>query len=210
MTCPHSPLLVLIGGPSATGKTTLAQALSRQFSLQHIDLDLFYLAFREVVPSESAPVLLHPQDEAFWAAPVNDLVRSYLELQEFLAPALESVLASLIARQRPALLEGTWLLPALAAAGCFKDDVDFVDVRALFLFEPDALEMDRRRRARQDPWSRVFAEPVMQNIAAMRHAHGLELKRQAEALGLPALECRPFETLEERAIKALHLASAAE
>jgi hypothetical protein len=65
--------------------------------------------------------------------------------------------------------------------------------------------MDRRRRARQDPWSRVFAEPVMHNVAAMRHAQGLELKRQADALGLPALECRPFETLEERATEALRL-----
>jgi hypothetical protein len=88
--------------------------------LQHIDLDLFYLAFREVVPRESAPVLLHPQEEAFWATPVVDLVRCYLELQEFLAPALESVLASLIARQRRAVLEGTWLLPAFPARRTFK------------------------------------------------------------------------------------------
>jgi 2-phosphoglycerate kinase len=197
-------MIILIGGPSATGKSTLAEALSRRFGLQHVDLDLFYLAFREVVPPERAPVLLHPQEEAFWAAPVNDLLRSYLELQDFLAPALESVLASLIARQRRALLEGTWLLPALAARPTFRD-VDSGDVRALFLFEPDAAEMDRRRRARQDPWSRVFAGPVMHNIAAMRHAHGLEIKRQAEALGLPVLQCRPFESLETRALAALGL-----
>jgi 2-phosphoglycerate kinase len=199
-------MILLIGGPSATGKTTLAETLSRRFGLQHIDLDLFYVAFREVVPPESAPVILYLQEEAFWAGPVNDLVRCYLELQEFLAPALESVLASLIARQRRALLEGTWLLPALAAQRSFKD-VDSGDVRALFLFEPDATEMERRRRDRQDPWSRVFAEPVMQNIAAMRHAHGLEIKRQAEVLGLPVLQCRPFETLEARAMAALGLGS---
>jgi hypothetical protein len=121
-----------------------------------------------------------------------------------MARPFESVLASLMARQGHALLEGTWLLPSLAARRAFKD-VDSGDLRALFLFEPDAAEMDRRRRARQDPWSRVFDQPVMHNIAAMRHAHGLELKRQAEALGLPVLECRPFETLEERATEALRL-----
>jgi 2-phosphoglycerate kinase len=92
MTRDPGPMILLIGGPSATGKSTLAETLSRRFGLQHIDLDLFYLAFREVGPPESAPVLLHPQEEAFWAAPVNDLVRNYLELQEFLAPALEGVL----------------------------------------------------------------------------------------------------------------------
>jgi 2-phosphoglycerate kinase len=199
-------MILLIGGPSAAGKSTLAEGLSRWFGLQHVDLDLFYLAFREVVPPERAPVLLHPQEEAFWAGPVNDLVRCYLELQEFLAPALESVVASLIARQRRALLEGTWLLPSLAAQCTFKD-VDSGDVRALFLFEPDATEMERRRRDRQDPWSRVFSEPVMRNIAAMRHAHGLEIKRQAEVLGLPVLQCRPFETLERRAIQTLRLES---
>jgi 2-phosphoglycerate kinase len=199
-----APLIVMIGGPSATGKSTLAEALSPRFSLQHIDLDLFYIALREVVPPENAPVTLYPQDEEFWANPVDELVRAYLELQEFIAAALEGVLASLVARRRPAVIEGTFLLPALAAKRTFKD-VDSGDVRAVFLFEPDATEMDRRRRARQDPWSRVFSEPVMRNIAAMRHAHGLELKRQAEALGLPVLECLPFETLEERAVTALRL-----
>jgi 2-phosphoglycerate kinase len=198
-------VIVMIGGPSATGKSTLAESLARRFGVPHVDLDLFYLAFREVIPREAAPVLLHPQEEAFWAQPVDDLVNCYLELQEYMRGASESVIACLIARRRPTVIEGTWLLPASAAMGTIYG-AEAGNARGLFLFEPDAAEMEHRRRARQDPWSRVFSEPVMHNIAAMRHAHGLELKRRADALDLPVLDCRPFETLETRAINALGLA----
>jgi hypothetical protein len=45
----------------------------------------------------------------------------------------------------------------------------------------------------------------MRNVALMRYEHGLEMKRRAEALGLPVLESRPFETLESRALSALGL-----
>jgi hypothetical protein len=38
---------------------------------------------------------------------------------------------------------------------------------------------------------------------AMHHEYGQEIKRQAEALGLPVLESRPLETLLDRALAVL-------
>ena len=78
-------------------------------------------------------------------------------------------------------------------------------VRGVFLYEPEHGAMEHRRRGRANPWDRAFSDDVMRNVAGMRHRHGIEMKRQAEALGLPVLESRPFETLEARALAALGL-----
>jgi 2-phosphoglycerate kinase len=136
--------VVVIGGPSATGKSTLAESVARQFGMRHVDLDLFYVAFREVVPREIAPPGLHPEEEAFWAKPVDELVSLYLRLQEYMSKALDSVVATQVAKGKSLVIEGTWVLPVFASTKAFSSND--TDVRALFLFEPDQSEMERRRR----------------------------------------------------------------
>jgi hypothetical protein len=44
---------------------------------------------------------------------------------------------------------------------------------------------------------------IQENLITTRIDYGKEIKRQAEALGLPILECRPFDTLIDRALAAL-------
>jgi 2-phosphoglycerate kinase len=200
-------MVVMIGGPTATGKSTLGASLARRFDLNYIDLDVFYVAFREVVPREIAPPDLHEENEAYWARPVSELVGEYLRLQEYMCTAFESVVSTQVAKGRSLLLEGTWLTPQFAAAKAFRGVS--ADVRPLFLFESDRSEMERRRRQRAYPWMRTFADDVMRNVSAMRYEHGIEMKRRAGALGLPVLESRPFETLEQRALAALGLTNTA-
>jgi 2-phosphoglycerate kinase len=197
--------VVLIGGPSATGKSTLADLLAGRLGTSRVDLDLFYIALRGAVPPDAAPLGLHQQDESFWAKPAQELVDLYLSLQTYLSRAFEPVLAQFLRTGRSAVMEGTWLHPAFASQSTYGGYDAMGAVRGLFLYEPEFGEMERRRRQRANPWDRMSSAAVMENVATMRHMLGLELKRQAEALGLPVLESRPFETLERRALQALGL-----
>jgi 2-phosphoglycerate kinase len=195
--------VIMVGGPSASGKSTLAESLAARFGMTCVDLDLFYVAFREVIPRQVAPPGLHSEAESFWAKPVDELVASYTKLQDYMSPALERVVSTQVAKGKRLVIEGAWVLPAFAARSEFNG-VE-ADVRSLFLFEPDPLETERRRRRRTYPWMRTSAEDVMRNVTMMRYHHSLEMKRRAEQLGLPVLESRPFETLEARALAALGL-----
>ena len=114
-------MVLLIGGPSATGKSTLAEALARRYDARYLDSDLFYIAFRKVVPAESAPVGLHAQDEAFWARPPDELVRDYLALQAYMCQALEVVVAQHCRAGQRVVMEGAWLLPAFVKQGVYDD-----------------------------------------------------------------------------------------
>jgi len=203
MTQTKDVTVVMIGGPSATGKSTLAESLARRFGMAWIDLDVLYVAFREVVPREIAPPGLHAEEEGFWARPVGELVGHFVNLQEYMSPALERVVSTQVAKGKSLVIEGAWVLPGFAARREFNGFK--ADVRSIFLFEPDPLETERRRRERT--YHRMFAEDVRRNITAMRYEHGLAMKRRAEAVGLPVLEARPFETLEARALAALGLDS---
>jgi 2-phosphoglycerate kinase len=197
--------LLVIGGASSTGKSTLAQVLARRLYLHYIDADLTFLTLRKVVPADAAPMGLHvlDEDEAFWSQPPEQLVRHYFALDAFICNALEAVVAAQHMKQRRSVIEGTWLLPSFAVQSTY-DGVNLAgQVRGLFLYEPDSDQLEARRRARADPRPLRFSEPVMRNLGTMRHRYGLEVKRRAEALNLPVLESRPFETLLDRSLAAL-------
>src|SRR5688572_19824682 len=162
------PSIVMIGGHSATGKSTLARALAARLQVDYLDLDLFYVAFRRVVPTERAPVGLHNQDEAYWAKPAEDLAVNYRIVQDYMCNALETVVARYHQKGDSVVMEGAWLTPAFARQGTYAGVETGNTVRAIFLYEPNTNEVVRRRRERADPWTRVFADRVLENISSLR------------------------------------------
>jgi 2-phosphoglycerate kinase len=195
--------VLFIGGSSSTGKSTLALTLARRFDAHYFDADVLFVTLRNVLPPGAAPDGLHVQDEVFWSQPPDALIHLYLQLDTYICRVLETVVSFHHRKQRRLVLEGTWLLPAFTIQGTY-DSLNLTgQTRCLFLYEPDADELEVRRLARADPWDRTFADDVMLNISTMRHRYGLVLKRQAEALNLPVLTSRPFGTLLDRALTAL-------
>jgi hypothetical protein len=138
--------------------------------------------------------------------PVEVLVKRYLEVSRFVCNALENVVALHDIIARPSVMEGTWLLPSYALQDVYAGRHLGGSLRSLFIYEP---ELGASRHATA-PDRSFLAKPmdVREAQIAMHHAYGLEIKRQADALGLPVLKSRPLETLESRALAALGLVEA--
>ena len=69
-------------------------------------------------------------------------------------------------------------------------------VRAVFLYEDDEQQILRNYRAREGT-----DQP---HRARVSWYHSAWLRREAERLGLPAVPARPWDTVLERVIAALH------
>jgi 2-phosphoglycerate kinase len=201
--------ILFIGGPACTGKSTLAQGLARQFEVQIIEVDYFWHVLRDAMPDDHAINQLH--SDAVWSQP-HMLIGHYLEVSNFVCQSIQTVVASLISKRQTAILEGASLLPSFTAQESYgghavqrtysRHDSGAL-LKALFLIEPDVAEMRRRLSAR-DAW--IFSEPAAEQelFFEMQNDYCLEIARQAETLGLPVLESRPFGTLLDRALDAIH------
>ncbi|HEX5370222.1 MAG TPA: hypothetical protein VFY10_12475 [Dehalococcoidia bacterium] len=157
-------------------------------------------AIEAAVPRGADPNLHLFAEDDVWQEPVENLLERTLGLSSRPCRAAEAVLARHHSLDERFILEGFWILPEFAA----KTEFNGVDmsggVRCLFLFDADLSAIAKRRAARDDNTSR--AKPQAARLD-MFLAHGAITRRSAEALGLPVLESRPFETLEARALVVL-------
>ena len=193
--------VLLIGGTSATGKTTLAEHLALHFDARYIDTDLFWIVLKSAVPREVAPNLHAFEQEDSWIQPVDELIERYLGVAAYLCKSLEQLVAHHSMIGRRVVMEGVWLLPSFAAQGNYAG-VAVPDVRAVYVHEADASEIERRIEERPARGMQRHSQEARNHIA-MQHRFGEELRRRAEALRYPVVESRPFETLFHRTLKAL-------
>ncbi len=109
-----------------------------------------------------------------------------------MAQAIELVVANHLENRAPVLLEGDFIMPALAAQSRFGDFDAAGQVRALFLYEEDEEQIRRNYLARDGE-----DQPGRARISWRQ---SMAIRQDAERLGLPAIPARPWETVLQRAI----------
>jgi len=129
---------------------------------------------------------------------------------EALRPALAMVMAHhlFVAGVGPLVIEGDNVLPVLARQRRFPDvkifgGLEFPNVaRALFLVEPDegAILTNMRRRGRG---FENLTPPEQRTQAWASWLYGQWLRREAQALDLPVVPPRPWDTLIARILAVL-------
>ena len=191
--------VLLIGGGTGCGKTTLSQQLARHFDVGVLEGDVLRWVIASAVEG-SDPELQARHEPSFWDQPWQEILQLSLKQSERLCEISQVVLVRHHFVNRPLILEGFWVLPEFAAQSSFNGIEITGRVRSLFLYEPDIDALKERLYDRDGERGIPSDQP---GRLRMFHEHGLLIKQRAEALGLPTLEARPFETLLERALAAL-------
>lgn len=196
--------VLLIGGHSGTGKSTLARELARRRGALLIEADHIRDVLQYAIPPEQDPALHwfittrdHPNHSA------EEYASRWMEVAEAVSPALGRIAGMQLSLNEATIIEGDPIAPSLAAKPALRNEPTIGRLRALFLVEddPQAIVRNLRLRARQSPargWLNESDDEVLA-YARASCAFGSLLEAEARRLGLPVLRPRPLATLVERA-----------
>ncbi|HRQ42227.1 MAG TPA: hypothetical protein PLD25_30270 [Chloroflexota bacterium] len=180
--------VLLIGGASGSGKTSVSYDVARHFGVGITEVDDFQVVLKKMTTPEQQPALhfwdTHPNPTAL--SP-KEIFEQGIEIGRVMTPALQAVIDNHIESQQPIILEGDFIHPELAAQ--YKEQI-----RAVFIYEPDESQiLANYLRREPDSGSQSFR-------ARVSWLKGEWLKREAERLGQTALLSRPWDTLLSRLI----------
>ncbi|HYN89497.1 MAG TPA: hypothetical protein VER55_13265 [Ardenticatenaceae bacterium] len=193
--------VLLLGGPSGTGKTAVSYSLARYFGIGITEVDDFQVLLETMTTPEQQPVLhfwrTHPAPDQLSAV---EIMEQGLDVGRVMSPGLEAVIANHLEERTPVLLEGDFIHPSLAAQPGFAGQPNDGQVRAVFLYEEDERQL-LRNFLQREPESGPQA-----TRARVSWLYGQWLKREAERHQIPALPARPWDTLFDRIVAAISYA----
>lgn len=195
---PRTWQVLILGGPSGVGKTSVSYRLAQRFGVGITEIDDFQVLLERMTTPEQQPAVhfwrTHPAPHTLTA---EEIFEQGLSIGHAMAPGLEAVIANHLESQAPIVLEGDFVHPALAAQASFAGQPNDGRVRAVFLYEPDEQQILANLLLRE-PESGPQARR-----ARVSWLYGQWLVREAERHGLPALPARPWDTILDRAIAAV-------
>lgn len=184
--------VLLLGGPSGAGKTSVSYRLAQHFRAGLVEIDDLQAALQEMTTPEQMPLLhiwrTRPQIHAQSAELIFDQI---LAIAEVMTPALEAVIEKHLTTKRPLILDGDLIVPSLLTQPGFGSRV-----RGIFLYEDDEKQLIENF-ARRDPGT------LQTKRARVSWLYGQWLKEEAERSGIIVLPARPWETVFERIVASL-------
>jgi 2-phosphoglycerate kinase len=190
--------VLLLGGPSGTGKTSVSYRLARHFGVGITEVDDFQVMLMRMTTPEQLPALhwwrTYPAFDRLSAA---EILEQGLDIGRVIAPGLEAVIANHLETDTPIVLEGDFIHPDLAARTSFLAEPNAGRVRAAFLYEPDERQLVANFLQREP------AEGEQVKRAQVSRLYGQWLAREAERYGLPVVAARPWDTVFDRIVAAV-------
>jgi 2-phosphoglycerate kinase len=188
--------VLLLGGASGSGKTSVSYRLANHFEVGITEVDDFQIILERMTTPEQQPELhwwrAHPEPMRL---PADVLVEHAIAVCRVMATALEAVIANHLQSQAPVVLEGDYILPALAAQTSFCGYASAEQVRAVIIDEDDEDQLFKNFMARESEHQLLRAR--------VSWLYGRWLKQEAEASSAIVIPFRPWKTLLDRILQAI-------
>jgi 2-phosphoglycerate kinase len=189
----------LIGGHSATGKTTASKRLGLRLGVPWMMVDDLRLAFRRAharLPGGAGQAMYFFDDTPHvWRREPEELSEALIGVGEALSAPLEVVIENHVDQSAPIIIEGDGILPSLLSRPPVVERA--AAVRAVFLIEPDESAVVANMLARgRGVVGQTRKE--LRNAARAKCLFGQWLAQEATRYNLPVMEPRPWETLVDR------------
>ncbi len=192
--------VLLIGGTSGIGKTTIARQLGLQLGLPWLQVDDLRLALqwsRAILPQRTSDLYFFLDTPGVWQLTPERLCAGLIAVGEVMSPAIEVAVESHLATAAPIIIEGDGILPSLFARPALQQLIRSKQVQGIFLIEPEeeiivANMIQRNREIVGRTEEEIHTE------ARSKWLYSQWLAKEAQRLQLPMLETRPWQSLSER------------
>jgi 2-phosphoglycerate kinase len=201
-------LVLLIGGSSGVGKTTVAEQVAARFGVAWLMVDDLRLALQR------SRVTLPERTEALYFFEETPDVRrlaperrrdALIAVGEVMSPAIEVIVENHVDQTIPVVLEGDGILPSLLDRPPVRMRAAQGRIRAVFVVEPDEAALLANMRSRERRVAHLSEEELQLDARAM-WLYGQWLAEEARRHAVPVVEARPWATLGDRIVEAIAVA----
>lgn len=186
------PIVVLLGGMSGTGKSTVAAGVAGRLRLAPVlSSDSIREVMRTVLPADAAPQLRSSSFEAHLDAPGVGVVKAFREQAELVATGVRGMLRRSLREGTDLLVEGVHIVP-----GMFADDLSEYAGRAVFcravltVADPGTHRAHFLTRLERAPHR--GPQRYLDHFAEIRRI-GEHIAEEAERAGVACLEMRRLD-----------------
>jgi 2-phosphoglycerate kinase len=179
--------VLLVGGASGVGKTSVARELARRFDVSLSQVDGYRLMLERSTVAENFPAIHGYRSPA--GAPPEDpeeLCARWINVAHEVSRALEIVVAFHAATMAAVVLEGDTILPALGVSRVLAGVPVVRRVRSVFLHEPNESRLGARLAARDRGYQLLSAADQRRELRR-NMAYGEWLAGEAERHGCPVI-----------------------
>jgi 2-phosphoglycerate kinase len=191
--------VLLIGGISGSGKTTIAKQLGLRLGLPWLQVDDLRLAFQwsQVTLPQRTKDLYFFLGPHVWQLAPEHLCASLIAIGEVLSPAIEIVVENHLDTETPTIIEGDAILPSLLIRPALQKHMYNKRIRVVFLIESkeENIFTNIQERGRG---TAERTEKELRTEARAKWLYGQWLALEAQRLQLLTLEARPWNSLSDR------------
>lgn len=202
--------VLLLGGCSGTGKSTLAAQLGRRFGVSWCQVDDVRLALQQVTAPETHPALHYfvrvPGEAlpAIWRRDPAELCAGLIGVGEVVCQALEVIVSHHLATASPIILEGDGIMPAFVARWLAEGQRMRLPIRGVLLDEADQGNL-REAMLMRSRGMQGWNEADVQAQVEMYWRYARWLATEANRHGVAVIAARPFASQFDRIVEALDL-----
>jgi len=186
--------VLLIGGASGVGKSSIAYPLARDHGIPVLEVDDIVCALKAVTtPAEQPELFFWDTHPAPHKLSIPAIVAQGRALSAALQPALEAVIGNHLETDMPVVIEGDFILPVVATLDAYAGVPAAGRVGGLFVLEDDPDQIAANYRSREP------AAGDQAKRAAVSVAWDAWLRAETARLGVPTVNARPWADAVVRA-----------
>ncbi len=196
--------VLLLGGSSGTGKSTMGAQLGRSLGAPWLQVDDLRLALQRshvTLPARTKALYFFLQ-EGIWRRTPEALRDGLIAIGEVMAPAVEVVVENHVAQGDACIIEGDGILPSLLDRPAIRRATLSGQVQSVFLFERDESVLFSNMLERDREFHALPSEE-QRSVVRATWLFGEWLAAEALRRKLHVIDSRPWETLASRIREAI-------